>query len=138
MGAIDPNQPDDSNADNDEQSLQAQLQAYYRSIEQEFDIEAKPELIDADIMADTIKKRMIEKLPVAFRSLAYLAEHADSESIRFQSSKYIIEAAIGKQAIAPPGDPWKDLFGSMRPDPPANMTGPTFKPIDPQDLPPSE
>lgn len=110
----------DKPSDNDEpltqESLQLQLANYRKALEQEFDLEARPELIDADVLAESIKKQMIQKLPIGFKTLAYLAEHAESESVRLHSAKFIIEAAIGKNALAPISDPMQGLLSKLAHD----------------------
>lgn len=107
---------DGSSEELSQESLQVILANYKKALEQEFDLEVRPELVDPEILTEAIKKQMIGKLPVAFKSLAYLAEHADSESVRLSSSKFIIECAIGKQAIALPGDPLSNLLKNLTPD----------------------
>lgn len=114
--ASDSNDPNVGDPEDPEVTLAAKLQAYYRSMEQEFDIEQRPELIDAGTLADTVKKQMIGHLPKAFKSLAYLSEHAKSEQVKLTASRFIIECSIGNKAMAPPGDPLESLLRSMTAD----------------------
>lgn len=107
--------PNNSSSDDplNEESLQIILANYKKALEQEFDLEKAPELVDSEILTERIKKQMIGKLPIAVKTLVHLAEHADSENVRLQASKYIVEAAIGKNGMSPIEDPMTAMLKKL-------------------------
>lgn len=112
---IEPAQPNKDDKPKDDAELQRMLAEYKRALEQEFDVVERPEIVDPTLLAEAVKKQMITHLPKAFATIVYLTEHGESHAIRLTAAKYIVESAIGKNAIAiNPADPLSTIMSKLR------------------------
>lgn len=62
----------------------------------------------------TVAKRLLEEcLPIATMSLCHIAVHGDSEVMRFQASKYVVERTMGPAERLAPVEgrhAWDDIY----------------------------
>jgi hypothetical protein len=69
--------------------------------------------------AEKVAKHILrEGLVEAARSVIHMAEHAESEGLRFKAAAYVIERNLGPVAKGV-GDKagWEELFGELKADP---------------------
>ena len=99
-----------------QESLQAELNKYAEAFKQEYELAtaASPENVE-EYTRDYFKKNVHS----AAAQIVWLANNAESESVRGNMAKYIVEAAIAEGDAA--GDPIKELLKSLT----ANDTSPT-------------
>lgn len=92
-----------------EEKLQAKLEQYQTAIQQEYEIatQKSPENVD-----EYTTKFFRDNTPLAAAQIVWLAHNADSESVRANLLKYIIEQA--KEIENASGDPIKDLIASLK------------------------
>jgi hypothetical protein len=83
------NASDTPNSPNDP-SLNEKLQSYYDAIKSEFDA-SNP---DNPMNREIVRSQLLTKLPVALQSIIFLAEYADSESVRLNASKFIYKEVL--------------------------------------------
>lgn len=84
----------------DSSSLAAQMAAYRKAIEEEFELTNNPELADPEKLANKARQLLLAGVPSAVTGMRALAESADSENVRLGAQKFIIENALGKGAAA--------------------------------------
>lgn len=71
---------------------------------------------DDNITPEVARKALVASAPSAIQQIISLAVHADSDSVRLNASKYIVDVALGKVQI---GDPADDAFNKLL----NNLTG---------------
>lgn len=95
--------------------LQLKLAAYHRAIEGEFNLlQDAAQSGEADKIAEAARKMLTDHTPSAVRTLTWLAENADSESVRMNCSKYILDNVLGKSGLATPVDPLEKLVKELQ------------------------
>lgn len=92
-----------------EEKLQQKLNEYHEAFRQEFETAVEnngPENVE-EYAQDFFKKHV----PMAAAQITFLAGNSDSDTVRANCSKYIIEAAFANAVAA--GDPIKDLLSKL-------------------------
>jgi hypothetical protein len=92
----------------DEASLQKHLNEYHKALEEEFKVSSAktPENVE-ELTHEFFKNNSA----YAAAQIAWLSQHADSESVRLNAAKYIIDkGALDARAD---GDPIKDLLKQL-------------------------
>jgi hypothetical protein len=92
----------------DDEKVQEKLNQYHEAFKQEFETSVKknPENVD-----EYTREFFRDNLPMAAAQIAFLAANAESESVRFSASKYVILAA--KEISETDGDPIKELLKEL-------------------------
>ena len=126
-----PDSPLDPDKDFDElmadedltpEKLQAKLNDYHAAFEQEFTVavEKSPDNV-IEYTTDFFKKNVA----MAAAQIVWLVGNAESETVRANCSKYVIEQA-GKDATGD-GDPFKKLFAELQANGKSKKEGATNK-----------
>jgi len=91
-----------------EPQTEAKLQAYRQAIEEEYEtsLDSDPENVE-EYTRDFFKKN----IHMAAAQVVHLAGTAESETVRLNASKYIVEAALADSRAD--GDPIRDLMNKL-------------------------
>lgn len=96
-----------------EDEMQDELAKYKRAIEQEY--ESQIPHAEAEDNVEAVTRGFFKKCtPSAATTIFHLSQFADSESVKFSASKYIIEA--GRDESEKDGDPIKEFLNSLGKD----------------------
>ena len=60
------------------------------------------------------KNVLAESLPIAVKSMIFLASRAESESVRYNASKFLIAVSLGKDPAIKADDPTLDLISRLQ------------------------
>jgi hypothetical protein len=104
--------PNADNTSNEEKPLAQVLAEYKQACDEEFTVDNAVEANE-----DTAKKSkemLLKRTPTAVATVEYLAEHAESETVRASCAKYIIDNALGKTGIVKVDDPIADLIKQLQ------------------------
>lgn len=96
-----------------DKSLQEQLHAYQKSLEEEWKEENLSDPANHEKLVEKTKKQLIEAIPKAVTSLLYLAEHGDNENVRIKAQMYIIDNGLGENGKFNPEDPMENLIKKL-------------------------
>jgi hypothetical protein len=120
----DPDNPkSDTSSDISDPSLQARLQDYYRAIQSEFDTATNDgDSGDQEVYAEAVRKSLRQHMPTAVATIVNLSISAESENVRLNASKYIIEVGLDMDKGAGKSDPLADLVKQLTKQP-ANKIG---------------
>lgn len=96
----------------------AAMKAYNASLEEEIQkvklahaaLQQEFNIVDDETAPEQVRKALIASVPRAVQQIIFLAEHADSESVRSANSKYIIDVALGKGL---PADPQEKAYEAL-------------------------
>lgn len=73
--------------------------------------------LDQSATPQMLAKRLLEEnLPVAVMAICHLATHSDTEAIRFNAAKFVVERTMGpaERIMAPEGKhAWDDIYESV-------------------------
>jgi hypothetical protein len=89
-------------------SLQAELNKYAEAFKQEYELNSAA---DPSQVHEYTKDFFRKNVHSAAAQIVWLANSAESESVRMNASKYIVEAALAEGDAA--GDPIKDLLNRL-------------------------
>lgn len=93
--------------------MEQDLHAWRKSLEEEFRLAENAETEeDFDALALRARKKLIQGVPEAVNAIIELSKHAQSESIKLNASKYIIDTVLSKRN-ADGDDPVNDLIKSL-------------------------
>jgi hypothetical protein len=93
-----------------EADLQRELQNYQKALLSEFELRNNPEEVEK--VDQEVKLFFRKNVSVAMAQIVYLAGSAESETVRLNSSKYIIELA--REAEKEDEDPIADIIKSLQ------------------------
>lgn len=100
-----------------EDSFQEALEEYNRNFERLSDVLGDHSLTESGakkaVQIEETKNVLANALPIAVKSMTYLAAHADSESVMYNASKFLIELQLGKEPAFQATDPTKDLIARL-------------------------
>lgn len=83
-----------------EDEAQEKLQDYIKAYQEEFETSSVADLsVDTPEIAQKARVELIKEIPGAVVQLKLLRDHAKSETVRFQVSKYIIDNGLGKGEV---------------------------------------
>jgi hypothetical protein len=100
----------------DDPALQEKLALYHKAIEEEFALVQRAVKEGSQTaIAEAARKVLLERTAEAARTITFLAEHAQSESIRLNASKYILDNAIGTDSKLGVNDPLYELVRELSP-----------------------
>lgn len=108
-----PSNSDDSKKGRETlEQIVKQVQEDQAALQAEFNIPQDPNSEDAT-QPDTIRKALVAAAPRAIQEIISLSTMAESESVRANTCKYILDVAIGKVQI---GDPTADGLNKLLED----------------------
>jgi hypothetical protein len=96
----------------------ARLHAYKKSLEEEF----KDVDVDDPKTAKMARNKLMELVPDAGETIAYLLLHGDSESVRANLAKFVFAEAMRAADNGKTADAWEELFKSISKDKTTNET----------------
>lgn len=113
------NEPDDSlQFGPDDESLQAELKAYKKAIEEEFASNNETQLDPVTKTEAYTRKFFRQHLPAAAAQVVWLSSNSDSYSVRLKACSIIIKEAL--EDARSEGDPIRDILEQLA----AQPTGP--------------
>lgn len=96
--------------DND---LDAQLQAYRKALEEEYDAAESGTPNDLEKIRVTTASKLLTAVPAAVERIVYLLEHAEKDSTQLAAAKFIIANGLGEGAIGDTTDPLEALLKKL-------------------------
>ena len=91
-----------------QESLQAELNKYAEAFRQEYELNTN---VDPSNVEEYTKDFFRKNVHSAAAQIVWLANNAESESVRGNMAKYVVEAAVAEGDAA--GDPIKDLLKKL-------------------------
>lgn len=101
----------DDNDNLDEETLQRKLHEYHAALRSEFEATNVAELAEPEKAEVETREFFKKNVPHAAAQIAWLAQNADSETVKLNASKYVIEKAF-KDSEAD-GDPVTALLKEL-------------------------
>lgn len=93
-----------------EQSLREEHAKMLAAMQSEFNLEDADELKQAVIA----RKKVVEIVPDAAEAVKYLVNHAESEAVRGNMAKFVLQTGMQLDSDADPADPMGKLFDRLR------------------------
>lgn len=73
---------------------------------------------DGTLTPDAARKALIAGAPAAIQQIIILSHNADSESVRLNASKYVVDVTLGKIEVGTPADnAFKTLLAGLKKPP---------------------
>ena len=95
------------------EDLQTKLNEYHKALEEEFNTKTAVEINeDSPEIIEKTRGKLIQEIPASIGMMAILRDHAKSETVRFQASKYFIDNGLGKGENNV-SDPVEDLIKKL-------------------------
>jgi len=85
-----------------DQSLQSELQAYQKALQEEWGATEENIKASEEDLAEKTRKMLLTGTPNAMGVIIHLAQHAASEQVQASCAKYVVDNALGKKGIAEP------------------------------------
>lgn len=95
-------------------NMQEELTGYRKALEQELGTLGELNADDPDTVTK-VRNKLLLLVPDAYSAMSQLINHADSEAVRANLSKFVFTEAIGKAKTQDEEDELRKLLGDLKP-----------------------